>query len=160
MRRTHLVRAAVLGFAGILASVGVVAATPGAGAIGTTFARGTLQAGVRLHTSALKLSTRQEIDVVTQTITLAPGGHTGWHSHPGPVFVVIQAGTLTYYDADDPTCSPIGYGAGDSFIDEGGHHSHIARNEGATDVVLYATYLLPIGAGLRTDADDPSTCPF
>jgi quercetin dioxygenase-like cupin family protein len=160
MRRSHLVRATALALAGILASVGVVVATPGAGAVGTTFARGTLEAGLKIHTPALKISTRQDVDVVAQTITIAPGGHTGWHTHPGPVFVVIQAGTLTYYDADDPACSPSDYAAGDSFVDEGGHHSHIARNEGSTDVVLYATYLLPVGAPLRTDADDPGTCPF
>ena len=41
-----------------------------------------------------------------------PGGHTGWHSHPGPVFVTIQAGTMTFYDADDLTCSPGIYATG------------------------------------------------
>lgn len=39
-------------------------------------------------------------------------------------------------------------------------HKHIARNEGATDLVLYATYLLPVGAPLRTDEPAPGNCAF
>jgi mannose-6-phosphate isomerase-like protein (cupin superfamily) len=122
-------------------------------------ARGTLPAGDRINTDDLKLKIRDDIDVVTQTITITPGGHTGWHSHPGPVFVTITAGAMTFYDGDDPACSPVVFGPGDTFIDEGGGHVHIARNEGATDLVLYATYLLPVGAPLRTDQPDPGTCP-
>src|SRR5687768_6519248 len=36
-------------------------------------------------------------------IRIAPGGHTGWHSHPGPVFVMITAGTMTLEQADGST---------------------------------------------------------
>lgn len=159
MKRIHLARAATLAAVAILASVVVVQATPGSKAVGTVLSRGTLDAGVKVHTPDLKLKTRDDVDVVTQAITVAPGGHTGWHSHPGPVFVTIRAGTLTFYDADDPTCTGGTYVAGDTFVDRGGGHVHIARNEGATDLVLYATYLLPVGAALRTDAADPGTCP-
>lgn len=143
-----------------LATVGIAAATAASGATGTVLTRGTLDAGVKVHTSNLKLSTREDIDVVTQTITIVPGGHTGWHSHPGPVFVTIAAGTMSFYDGDDPSCARVAYGVGDTFVDIGGGHVHIARNEGATDLVLYATYLLPVGAGLRTDAGAPGNCPF
>lgn len=160
MKRTHFARAAALALVAVLGSVVVVQATPGSGAVGTILARGTLDAGVKVHTPDLKLKTRDDVDVVTQAITVAPGGHTGWHSHPGPVFVTVEAGTLTFYDADDPTCTGGTYAAGDTFVDRGGGHVHIARNEGSTDLVLYATYLLPAGAGLRTDAANPGVCPF
>jgi quercetin dioxygenase-like cupin family protein len=160
MKRTTLVRAFALGLLAVLASISVVAATAGSGVSATTFSRGTLDARVKIHTADLKFSTRHDLDVVTQTITITPDGHTGWHSHPGPVFVTIAGGTMTFYDADDPSCSPITYATGDSFIDRGGGHVHIARNEGAVDLVLYATYLVPVGAGIRTDASDPGTCSF
>jgi quercetin dioxygenase-like cupin family protein len=158
--RTTLGRALALGLIGALASIGIAAATPGSGAVGTILSVGTLQAGVKVNTDNLKFSTRDDIQVVTQTITIAPGGHTGWHSHPGPVFVTIAAGTMTFYDADDPTCSGGTYETGDSFIDRGGGHVHIARNEGSVDMVLYATYLVPVGAPIRTNSADPGTCPF
>jgi len=160
MLRTTLGRALVLGLVGAIASIGIAAATPGSGAVGTILSVGTLPAGIKVHTDDLKLSTRDDVQVVTQTITIAPGGHTGWHSHPGPVFVTISAGTMTFYDADDPTCTPGTYATGDSFVDQGGGHVHIARNEGAVNLVLYATYLVPVGAAIRTDVPDPGTCPF
>lgn len=160
MNRNRLARATVLALFTVMTAIGVVVATPGdAVTVAQILSRGTLDAGVKLHTAELKLSTRDDLDVVTQTITIAPGGHTGWHSHPGPVFVTIAAGTMTFYDADDPTCSPGTYATGDTFIDQGGGHVHIARNEGTTDLVLYATYLVPAGAGIRIDASDPGTCP-
>lgn len=152
--------AMALALSGIVTTIGVVLATPGSGAVGTVLARGTLDAGVKVDTPSLKLKTSDDIDVVTQTITIAPGGHTGWHSHPGPVFVTIQAGTMTFYDADDLTCSPGTYATGDSFVDRGGGHVHIARNEGSTNLVLYATYLVPVGAAIRTDVPNPGNCPF
>ena len=160
MLRTTFGRALVLGFIGAMVSIGIVAATSGAGAVGTILSVGTLPAGVKIHTADLKLSTRDDVQVVTQTITIGPGGHTGWHSHPGPVFVTIASGTMTFYDADDPTCSPGTYATGDSFVDRGGGHVHIARNEGAVNLVLYATYLVPVGAPIRTDVPNPGTCPF
>ncbi len=160
MSRISIARAVAVAIAALMACIGVVAASPGSGAVGTILAQGTLDARVKIHTADLKFQTRDDIDVVTQSITIAPGGHTGWHSHPGPVFVTIGSGTMTFYDADDPTCSPLRYGTGETFIDRGGGHVHIARNEGTTDLVLYATYLVPVDAALRIDAPDPGTCPF
>lgn len=161
MSRTLFKRALVLGLVGAMASIGIVAATPGSNAVGTILSVGTLPAGAKINNAPdLKFSTRDDVQVVTQTITIGPGGHTGWHSHPGPVLVTIAAGTMTFYDADDPTCSPGTYPTGASFVDRGGGHVHIARNEGSVDLVLYATYLVPVGAPIRTDAADPGTCPF
>lgn len=160
MLRTTVGRALALGLIGAIASIGIAAATPGSAAVGTILSVGTLPAGVKVHTDDLKLSTRDDVQVVTQTIRIAPGGHTGWHSHPGPVFVTIAAGTMTFYDADDPTCSAGIYATADSFVDRGGGHVHIARNEGSVDLVLFATYLVPIGAPIRTDVPNPGTCPF
>jgi quercetin dioxygenase-like cupin family protein len=160
MLRTTVQRAVVLGLVAVMASVAIASATPGAGAVGTILSVGTLSAGVKIHTDELKFSTRDDIQVVTQTITIAPGGHTGWHSHPGPVFVTITAGTMTFYDADDLTCSAGIYETGDSFVDRGGGHVHIARNEGTVNMVLFATYLVPVGAPIRTDVANLGTCPF
>jgi hypothetical protein len=67
---------------------------------------------------------------------------------------------MTFYDADDLTCSAGIYETGDSFVDRGGGHVHIARNEGTVNMVLFATYLVPVGAPIRTDVANPGTCPF
>ena len=99
---------------------------------------------------------------VVQQIVIGPGGHTGWHSHPGPVVVVIKTGALTFYSSEDPTCTGRTYTAGQAFIDSGQGHIHIARNLSASEnVELWATYFdVPPGGAFRVDAGDPGTCGF
>ena len=98
---------------------------------------------------------------VIQQIILAPGGTTGWHSHPGPVVVLIKSGQMSFYDSEDPTCTVRTYTAGQAFIDAGQGHVHIARNESATEnLELWATYFdVPPGGAFRIDAANPGNCP-
>ena len=143
---------------GLLAAVIVATpalSTPGSGVVGPVLGRGVLDGKARL---AIKSPTS---DVVVQHLTIAPGGHTGWHSHSGPVLVIVSAGTLTLYQGSDRKCRPHAFPAGTSFIDRGRGNVHIARNEGATPVELYATYLdVPVGGAFRIDAADPGNCSF
>lgn len=99
---------------------------------------------------------------VIQQIIIAPGGHTGWHSHPGPVVVLVKSGALTFYSGDDPTCTGRTYTAGQAFIDSGQGHVHIARNESSTQTLeLWALYFdLATGGSTRIDAPAPGNCPF
>lgn len=104
----------------------------------------------------------QAQETVMQQIVIGPGGHTGWHSHPGPVVVLITSGALTFYSGDDPSCTPRTYSAGQAFVDSGQGHVHIARNLNQTqNVVLWATYFdVPPGAPFRIDAANPGNCSF
>jgi quercetin dioxygenase-like cupin family protein len=88
-----------------------------------------------------------------------PGGYFGWHQHGGPVWAQVAAGTLTLYEGDDASCTGTPYPAGTSFLDAG-DHTHNARNEGETPVVVYATFMMPAGGALRIDVPDPGVCPF
>jgi quercetin dioxygenase-like cupin family protein len=149
---------------GRIAVVGALAAvivatpalsTPGSGVVGPVLGRGVLEGKARLKIKSAAS------DVVVQHITIAPGGHTGWHSHPGPVVVLVTAGELTLYRGNDRNCVPHSFSAGESFIDPGRGNIHIARNEGATPMELYATYLdVPIGGAFRIDVPDPGNCSF
>jgi len=103
-------------------------------------------------------------DFAVQQVTIAPGGATGWHTHPGPAFVLVKSGEFTLYDEDDPGCTGTVFKAGQSFVDEGFGHVHIGRNTGAANLELYVVYLAPAPAGqpVRVDAAKPatSTCTF
>ena len=89
-------------------------------------------------------------EVVVQEITIAPGGTTGWHSHPGPVVVVVKAGTLTYVREARGECIDTPYAAGSAFVDPGQGHAHTAFNLGSDNLVLVATYFdVPAGAGAQ-----------
>jgi quercetin dioxygenase-like cupin family protein len=103
---------------------------------------------------------RSDVDrIVMVKFTVAPGGHFGWHQHGGPLWVVVASGTLGYYSGDDPTCTPVIFGPGSAFMDPG-NVTHTARNEGADDVVIYVTFMLPEGGLPRIDADHPGICDF
>ena len=103
---------------------------------------------------------KEPSDVYVATNTVAPGGYSGWHTHPGPSVVLVKAGTATVYEGDDPSCTPVRYPAGTGFIDAGGTHVHMVRNEGAEQLVTVAFQIIPAGESRRVDAASPGYCPF
>lgn len=107
----------------------------------------------------VEIKAKPALDVAVQTIVFQPGGHSGWHSHPGPVFIQVVSGTMTFYESHDPTCTPIVKTAGQGYLDVG-DHAHIARNETATVAQNVVTYLAPPGVALRVDEPRPGNCPF
>lgn len=108
----------------------------------------------------LWMQTKGKSDGYVLTNTWVPGGTTGWHTHPGPTFIIVTSGAITHYDGDDPTCTPHVYTAGMTFVDRGGDHVHLVRNEGTSDALAVGFRLLPQGQPTRVDAPDPGTCHF
>jgi hypothetical protein len=99
------------------------------------------------------------MDIAVQTIVFQPGGQSGWHMHPGPVFILVTEGTMTFYESDDPQCKPTVRTAGQGYVDAG-EHAHLARNESFHQATNLVTYFAPPGATLRIDAPNPGNCPF
>ena len=99
-------------------------------------------------------------DVYVQSNAWAPGGNTGWHSHPGHSLIIVTAGTVTDYEGHDPNCKPHLYKKGMAFVDPGGDHVHIIRNEGDVEAKTIAVQLVPAGAARRVDVADPGICHF
>ena len=99
-------------------------------------------------------------DFVVLSLHFAPGGTTGWHSHPGPAMAIVQEGTFTLYNASDRKCRPHRYGPGQAFVDRGGGNVHIGRNETGKPVRVLVTFVIPQGAQPTIDAPDPGTCRF
>jgi quercetin dioxygenase-like cupin family protein len=112
----------------------------------------------RTGTWEMDIQAKDPIDVVVATLTIEPGGHMGWHSHPGPGFVQVTAGTVRFYEADDPSCTPIEKTVGQAWLDRG-ETTHIARNETNAPVTLLVTVFVPPGAIARID-EPPGNCPF
>jgi len=107
----------------------------------------------------IDIMAKDPTDVAVQSITFQPGGHSGWHSHPGPVFIQVKSGTMTFYESDDPTCTPLVRTAGQGYLDTG-EHAHIARNESSQPAENIVVYFAPQGAVLRIDEPAPGNCPF
>lgn len=107
----------------------------------------------------VEIKAHPELDLAIQSIVFQPGAYSGWHMHPGPVFIQVATGTMTFYEGDDPSCTPIVRHAGEGFLDTG-DHPHIARNESGAPATNVVTYFAPPGASLRIDAPAPGNCPF
>jgi len=108
---------------------------------------------------SVDIKSSSDFDIAVQSILFDPGGTSGWHSHPGPVFIQVVLGTMTFYEGDDATCTPIVRSAGQGYLDRG-DHPHIARNETEMHAQTVVTYFAPRGAALRVDEPDPGNCPF
>ncbi len=140
-------------------------ATPGSGVVSNIISRATLTDGVNLKFKnrftdfEAKLQIKGPADFISQQVTFAPGGTSGWHSHSGPALVSVASGTATFYQGDDPTCSPIVVPTGSAFVEQG-EDVHIARNEGTTDLVFKILYITPVGAPQRVDEPSPGNCRF
>ena len=153
--------------ASALVAVPSALATPGCGitiedlAVGQ-FPSGSLDLMCKNHELRwdLKTKVKGDSDVLMTRYTFSPGGHTGWHTHPGPSLVTVVSGELTLYEGDDPTCTPTIYGAGETFTDVGCGDVHLARNAGGVDTVLMVVHILPAGQPRRIDAADPGNCPI
>jgi len=155
------------------AYAGVVLATPSSGFTSTTLSVGRFEE-LDARNSALpdvhwqaKLKTQGQSDLYVQSnvwapvgASGAPGGTSGWHTHPGHSLITVTAGTVTAYEGDDPDCTPRVYSQGMGFVDPGGEHVHVLRNEGSVEARTITVQLIPAAAVRRIDAPDPGNCPF
>jgi quercetin dioxygenase-like cupin family protein len=93
--------------------------------------------------------------------TFAPGGQTGWHTHPGRAFVMVTEGQITAYDGDDPTCTPHVYTAGQGFIDPvSSGHVHLLWNRTDKPAKTVSVQLITAGQPRRIDVPAPGFCGF
>ena len=112
------------------------------------------------HHAKVRIIAKEPSDVYLVVNTVAAGGYSGWHTHPGPSVVLVKTGTATVYDGSDPTCTPVRYPAGTGFIDAGGRHVHMVRNEGSEPLVTEAFQIVPARDRRRIDAASPGYCGF
>ena len=106
-----------------------------------------------------RIDTKGTSDLYVVRNTFDSGATTGWHTHPGPSLITVTVGTITAYDGDDPTCTPHIYPQGSTFIDPGGGHVHLLRNESGSQAVTVAVQLVPAGFARRIDRPNPGYCP-
>jgi quercetin dioxygenase-like cupin family protein len=147
---------------------GTVLATPAIGFTSTTIAKAQLdELKIKGDSKAdhwrVKLKTKGQTDLYVQSNVFAPGGSSGWHTHPGPSLITVTAGTVTVYDGDDPSCTPHVYSANqvnNAFVDVGGGDVHLIRNETTEEARTVVVQFIPTGAVRRIDAPAPGNCPF
>jgi len=158
MRRTKSLAAAAVAAVALLVSAGTLAiASPPSGVTPTVLARGTYDSFKVISNpqgpGMFKAESKDPIDVVVRRHEYAAGGSTGWHAHPFPVFITVIQGQVTFYEYDDPSCTPIVVSAGHGYVDSG--RGHIGRNETGQLAVDISVILAPVGAAFRRELDAP-----
>jgi hypothetical protein len=154
---------AALALIALAVGVSGTMASPPVDVTATVLARGSYGAfSVRSSAASqlqFKARAKAPIDVVVRQHDYAAGATTGWHTHPGPVFITVTQGELTYYERDDPTCSPHVVSAGHGFVDSG--HGHIVRNESGAPAQDISVIIAPVGGAFRGELDAPGlSCSF
>ncbi len=141
----------------LIGSASLVLASPPSGVTPTVLARGTYDAFKVMSypdgSGLFKAEAKQPIDMVVRRHEYVAGGSTGWHAHPYPVFITVVSGQLTFYEYDDPTCTPHVVTAGHGYVDSG--HGHIARNETTQPATDISVIMAPVGGAFRTELDAP-----
>jgi len=140
----------------VLALVGGAAlATLPSGQISTLITRATLGEFKAKNDGIQVKSNHRLADVAVVKIELEPGGHTGWHHHPGVGLASVASGAVTFYDEE---CGTTVYEAGEGFL-ESGDEPMLVRNEGSVDAVFYVTFIVPTETtALRIDDSQPEGC--
>jgi quercetin dioxygenase-like cupin family protein len=164
MRSTRSIAAALVASVVVItATVAVALASPAQDVTPLLLARGTYPAfkvaSYPDNGGLFKMEAKEPIDVVVRQHTYLAGGSTGWHAHPYPVLITVKEGTLTFYDADDPTCQPLVLSAGQGYVDSG--RGHLVRNETGATAVDVSVIMAPVGAPFRTELVAPNpNCGF
>ncbi len=158
-----LALAAALALLPLATGVAIVMASPPAGVTPTLLARGTYdQFKVRSSPHGpddFKAEAKAATDIVVRRHDYVPGSTTGWHRHPGPVFITVTQGQVTFYEYDDPTCTPHVVRAGEGYVDTG--RGHIGRNETGQPAQDVSVIIAPVGGAFRGELNAPSPyCDF
>lgn len=134
-------------------AVGSALATPSSGLSATPHVVGAaLAEGVNVNADRIKFQTKDPAEVSVVTITLQPGGTTGWHRHPGLALIAVAEGTGELHFAD---CSSETFSAGEAFVEAGDDPPTVFINESPEPVTLTVTFVSPKGAGFHRDAANP-----
>ena len=138
------------------AAVSIASATAPSGVSPVVHVAGAqLPDAVKTNADGVKFQTKAPTEASVLTLTVDPGGSTGWHTHPGLAIISVAEGTGTLYQTD---CTSQEFSAGHAFIETGDDEATLFKNEGTTPVVLTVTFIAPSGESPHRDEPAPSTC--
>ncbi len=133
-------------------------AEPPVGVTPTVIGRATYDAFDLQSELGFAAQAKSPLDIVVRTHDYAPGSSTGWHSHPGPVFITVIEGEVTFYEHGDPACTPKVVSKGQGYVDTG--RGHIGRNESGAPAKDVTVVFAPVEKSFRGELDPPTNCKF
>jgi quercetin dioxygenase-like cupin family protein len=153
---------AIISAIGIAVPLGSVQATPGSGTSRELLGRATLESFHINQSPDFLIHFQSEKDAIIEKVTIPPGDHTGWHSHPGPSFAIVTEGQIKYTSfTEEEGCVERVFGPGEleQALFEPPNQVHLARNEGDVDAVAYVTrFNIPVGGEITDSSPKNSGC--
>jgi quercetin dioxygenase-like cupin family protein len=98
-----------------------------------------------------ELHTHGATDTYVQHLILAPGGYSGWHTHPGLLVATVISGSIDFYNAN---CQKLTVNPGEVFFENGNVHGIV--NTGTVNAELYISYLIKHNLPRRLEANAPA----
>jgi len=146
----------------VFGTVATTRADPPTGVTPTLIGRATYSAfNIQADPRLVEFSAEAKgpFDIVVRTHDYAPGSSTGWHTHPGPVFITVLEGKVTFYESGDPTCTPKVVSKGEGYVDTG--RGHIGRNESGAPARDVTVFIAPVSLPFRGELPALATqCKF
>ena len=133
-------------------------ASPPSGVTPTLIGRGTYDAfkvNADKHTYPIdfRAHAKAPLDMVVRVHDYEPGSTTGWHMHPGPVFITVLEGEVVFYEYGDPSCTPTVVSEGQGYVDTG--HGHIGLNVTGKPAKDVTVIIAPVGLSFRDELPAP-----
>ena len=146
--------------AAFLLTIAVAWATPASGILfniilSTGVASDDLDEKVHIDDWKVSLDTKGESDFYMQDIAIAPGGYSGWHSHPGIFVGTVITGSIDYYNEN---CNVKTITAGQVWTEA--YELHAIANHGTVDFRGQFVYLIKHGEPRRIDESAPACAPI
>ena len=141
-------------------AIAVAWATPPAGILfniilSTGVASDDLDEKMHIDDWKLSLETKGASDFYMQDLAIAPGGYSGWHTHPGIFIGTVITGSIDYYDGN---CNVKTITAGQVWTEAS--ELHAIANHGTVDFRGQFVYLIKHGELRRIDAAAPACAPI
>jgi quercetin dioxygenase-like cupin family protein len=148
--------APLLGLVAVSGAFAAVAiATPPSGQHPSVPVLGSLAGDQHVETDGITFKTHGPTDVASYTVAYDGGGYSGWHTHPGVVFAVVQRGAIVRQIG----CESRIYKEGDAFIESDEQPSGQVRNASATvPALVVVSQIVPQGSPRRVDQNAAPTC--
>lgn len=143
-----------------LLAITVALATPSAGIIFNNIlsmgvASDDLDEKLKIDDWKLSLNTKGQCDFYIQDIAIAPGGYSGWHTHPGMFVGTVLTGSIDFYDEN---CNLRTFTAGQVWTEN--DKLHAIANHGNVDARAQFVYLIKHGEPRRIDQPAPACAPI
>jgi quercetin dioxygenase-like cupin family protein len=112
-----------------------------------------------IHGPTFTVDSKKATQVVTSQLTWPADSRTGWHYHPGLVFVTVTSGSLTLVAQSKARCRSTTYNAGQTFIERPRQVVNVVNSSGTPAANVVTIIGIPAGQPARVDVPAPKGCP-